>query len=291
MKIISKIIGGLGNQMFQYANGFACAKRNGWEHYLDILAYNYYFAHQGFELKNVFNCSSAIASPKILWQTVGLKYVFLHTNYKNNQYFSPKCLINEPSPNYWQDIHNIKANSYLSGYWQSLNYFDDIIYDLRQEFSFKQLLIDENLLIKNKINNSESISLHVRRGDYITNKNAFKTHGICSKNYYESAIYYLLERTQNPVFYIFSDDMRWVKNNLDIPAPAIYIDHNKGFNSHYDMQLMSICNNHIIANSSFSWWGAWLGNNPDKIVIAPKKWFADPMLNNNNLIPKTWITL
>lgn len=119
-----------------------------------------------------------------------------------------------------------------------------------------------------------SVSLHVRRGDYVRNSRTNATHGVCSIEYYQSAIEYILERVKHPILYVFSDDIEWVKQNLRTHLPTEYIDHNQGAASHFDMRLMSLCRHHVIANSSFSWWGAWLNPDPNKIVIAPRKWFA-----------------
>jgi hypothetical protein len=116
------------------------------------------------------------------------------------------------------------------------------------------------------------------------------THGLCPISYYQNAINYISAQVEQPYFFIFSDDMGWAKENLKMDLPCIYIDHNHGAESYNDMRLMSLCQHHIIANSSFSWWGAWLNASSNKIVIAPKKWFA----NNNNvkdLLPIDWITL
>jgi hypothetical protein len=125
----------------------------------------------------------------------------------------------------------------------------------------------------------------------VTNTSANNFHGLCSLEYYSSGIQYVLSRVPNATFYVFSDDIEWARANMQIPAPTIFIDHNKGKNSWEDMRLMSLCKHHIIANSSFSWWGAWLNPSPEKIVIAPSRWFADPAIPADDIIPANWIRI
>ena len=120
-----------------------------------------------------------------------------------------------------------------------------------------------------------AVSLHVRRGDYVSDPKTKAILGVCSLDYYRAAIAHIAERIESPAFFVFSDDIAWAKANLEIPFPCEYVDHNQGQQSYNDMHLMSLCKHHIIANSSFSWWGAWLNPRKDKIVIAPENWFAN----------------
>jgi hypothetical protein len=127
----------------------------------------------------------------------------------------------------------------------------------------------------------------VRRGDYINNVKNNATYGECSLDYYRAAIAYISERVVRPYFFIFSDDISWVQDNLKLDVPCQYVEHNYGVDSYNDMHLMSLCRHHIIANSSFSWWGAWLNSRPEKIVVGPRKWFV----NDNNVMdrfPADW---
>ncbi|HQS38500.1 MAG TPA: alpha-1,2-fucosyltransferase, partial [Methylotenera sp.] len=160
---------------------------------------------------------------------------------------------------------------------------------IRKDFTFKLALSVKNSAIIEQISQVNAVSLHVRRGDYVTNaKNAFI--GVCSLEYYRKAVEYVKNQVDKPVFFVFSDDIEWVKSNLPIDFPCFYIDHNHGIESFNDMRLMSHCKHHIIANSSFSWWGAWLNANSEKIVIAPQQWFANNT-NVNDLLPESWIKL
>ena len=130
--------------------------------------------------------------------------------------------------------------------------------------------------------------MHIRRGDYVSNPTTNKLHGTCSLEYYHNAVDIIAAKVSNPHFFIFSDDHEWARNNFKIDYPLTFVAHNNAGKNYEDMRLMSLCKHHIIANSSFSWWGAWLGSNPKKIVCAPRGWFKDKSLNTNDIIPSDW---
>ena len=204
--------------------------------------------------------------------------------------FRRKGFIVEPHFHYWPEIKNVPRDCYLVGYWQSEKYFRSAALGIRADFTFKSSLANRNAELAEQIGQANAVSLHVRRGDYAKNPKTNATHGLCSLDYYRAAIQYVSNRVEQPCFFIFSDDIAWVKDNLKIDFSCQYVDHNHGTKSYNDMHLMSLCQHHIIANSSFSWWGAWLNPSPEKIVIAPKKWFA----NKNNikgLFPQGWVSL
>ena len=291
--IISNIIGGLGNQMFQYAAGRACSLRLGVPLKLDTRDFSGYQLHQGFELDRLFNCHALIAADtdlaKILgWQRAKLAQRLLRRpQLKNLRY---KSYIVEPQFHYWNGINELKDNIYLDGYWQSEKYFHEYSDKIRADFTFKLPFLAQNSEIAQLVSQANAISLHVRRGDYANNPKTTAMHGLCSIEYYRAAIGYIAERVQQPHFFIFSDDIAWVKNNLRIDFPHQYINHNHGLESYNDMRLMSLCEHNIIANSSFSWWGAWLNQNAEKIVVAPKKWFASQK-DARDLLPQSWVRL
>ena len=184
-------------------------------------------------------------------------------------------------------------NKYFVGYWQSENYFNSIEKIIREHFKFKPTLSEKNLRLKKRIENSNSVSLHIRRGDYVNNASAYKTHGLCSIEYYNRAIDEIKRQVKDPIFFIFSDDPEWVKSTDFGIINFEIIDWNIGNLSYIDMQMMNCCKHNIIANSSFSWWGAWLNSNSKKIVISPKKWFANDVLNEQakNIVPNSWIKI
>lgn len=291
--IISRIIGGLGNQMFQYAVGRALSLARGQRFCLDVSEFSDYGLHQGFELMRVFDCVAEIATQNELdcvlgWQ--GLPHVRKLLARNGLSVVRSKKFVVEPHFNYWPGILDVPNDCYLMGYWQSEKYFKIVDFDLSFDFVFKRQLDGINYDLARSMSTCESVGLHVRRGDYVSNVNALAVHGVCSLDYYRRAIRYVSERLENPCFFVFSDDMDWVVENLKIDSPCYYVGFNRAENSYVDMQLMSLCRHNVIANSSFSWWAAWLNRNPEKIVVAPSKWFADGR-SAVDLVPSSWIVI
>lgn len=291
--IISDITGGLGNQMFQYAIGRSLSLKSGQTLRLDTSSFNRQALHQGFELKHVFKLAALVASQAEInevlgWQSSRLVRRLLARPAMSK--FIKKSFVVEPHFHYWSGIEKIPKQCYLYGYWQSERYFRASATEITGDFTFSQSLDSENLQLAELISKVNAVSLHVRRGDYVTNLKATITHGLCSLDYYSEAVKHISSYVVNPHFLIFSDDIDWVKENMDLNIPCTYVCHNQDLQSHIDMRLMSLCQHNIIANSSFSWWGAWLNPNPRKIVIAPKRWFVADK-NAVDLIPSTWVTL
>lgn len=291
--IISQIIGGLGNQMFQYAMGRALSLENGQPLMLDISDFDSYHLHQGFELQRIFNASILIAQPPDIQHVLGwqsphfVRWLLMRPAFSG---LRGKKFVLEPHFQYWSKVSDIQGDCYVRGYWQSEKYFQQHTAAIRQDFSFKLPLTGKNAELVSQMTQVNAISLHVRRGDYVNNSKTNSVHGVCSLDYYQAAVEYISRRVENPCFFVFSDDIPWVKKNLKIGMPCEYVDHNQGPASHLDMQLMSKCRHHIIANSSFSWWGAWLNLDPHKIVIAPRKWFSASK-NTADLLPIAWTAL
>ena len=182
----------------------------------------------------------------------------------------------------------IKGTIYLNGYWQSEKYFKNIRKTIIKDFQLRKPLIKKNKSWARKINTSNSIGIHVRRGDYITDQKTNKYHGICGINYYKKSINLIKNRIKNPIFFIFSDDYKWVKKKFSFLGNYAFFINNNNNNPPIDIKLMSLCKHNIIANSSFSWWGSWLNTNKDKIVIAPKEWFQDKKVKSQDIIPSNW---
>lgn len=291
--IVSNLIGGLGNQMFQFAAGFAASKRLSDYLKLDVSSYDSYKLHQGFELYRVFNCKADIATNSDINEILGYQSLPIIRTVVESRKFNllrKKNFIIEPSFNYWNNFVYLHKNSYLVGYWQSERYFkcyEDLI---RNEFSFKLPFSKLNAELSEQISMVNSVALHVRRGDYASNPKTAAMHGLCSVDYYNMAIQYIANQVDKPYFYIFSDDVGWATDNIKLNYPSQYVQHNTGSESYNDMRLMSLCKHNIIANSSFSWWSAWLNVNPTKIVIAPNKWFAKDV-NTTDLIPSSWVKI
>jgi hypothetical protein len=190
-----------------------------------------------------------------------------------------------------ENIYSIQDDVYFDGYWQSQKYFEDYRIDLLEIFTLKNPLHEITKKYELKINNSDSVSLHVRRGDYVTDSKTNSVHGTCNLAFYKDSVLKIKSVITDPKFFIFSDDLHWVKENFDFLAEKELIELPKEIPDHEELYLMSRCQHNIIANSTFSWWGAWLNQNPNKIVIAPKKWFNDSTIDTSDLIPPSWIRI
>lgn len=288
--IISHIIGGIGNQMFQYAAGRALSLTNSQRLLLDLSDFSNYRLHHGFELSRVFNMTAERAEVSTVHEMLKWRANRLVKKVLRRPQFiwlRGKKFVVEPHFNYWADFFNLIDDCYLSGYWQSECYFKPFESIIRQDFTFREPLSGQNSDLALEIANTQSVSLHVRRGDYVSDS----IMDVCSLEYYRKAISYIADRVERPVFYVFSDDMAWVRKNLSVTFPCTYVDHNRRAESYRDMQLMSLCSHHIIANSSFSWWGAWLNSREDKIVLAPQRWFVNDTKNVKDLFPFGWVPL
>lgn len=293
MTVYTALLGGLGNQMFQYAAGRALALRKQVPLKLDTTGFAAYRLHQGFELQRVFSCGIELASRADIRNVLGWQATPLVRRVLQKPLCSAlrkHAFVVEPHFQYWPEINHVPDACYLSGYWQSERYFKDAEAVIRADFSFRQPLSSVNEQVAEHMQRVNAVSLHVRRGDYVSDSRTHATHGVCPADYYAAAMQHMAERVDNVHFFVFSDDMQWVREYLQFEHPVDFMEHNRGEASHNDMHLMSLCKHHIIANSSFSWWGAWLNPRADKKVIAPQKWFA----NNNvtdDLYPPGWTRL
>jgi len=293
--IIVNLTGGLGNQMFQYALGRVLAQNNHDTLKLDLRSFSIFQSIdtlRTYEL-DVFQLSSRISTRRESMRLSDPNPIiivinrFLHTTFSAY----PAGFAMEKDHNFNPDIWDLRGDVYLQGFWQSEKYFSNHRELILNEFTFKSRPTRKNAILLKSINSSESVSVHVRRGDYVSNVQANKFHGTCDIGYYKKAIKDLAKKCKSPSFYVFSDDIEWCKKNLPISYPVTYVSHNQGEKSWEDMRLMSKCKHNIIANSSFSWWGAWLNTNPNKVVIAPKNWFRDKSVHTDDLIPSTWVKL
>jgi len=269
--IIVKLMGGLGNQMFQYAIGRRMAYMLSVKLRLDICGFmNYKLRTYGL---SPFNIQEDFASPE---EIAALKVIPTYIREKELFHFDPSIL-------------NLGDDIYLDGSWQSEKYFADIQAIIRQEFTVKIPQVGINKELAKQITSCESVSLHIRRGDYISNSRTNQILGICDLDYYFHCVDCLAQTIKHPYFFIFSDDHEWTRNYLKLPYPAIIVDYNKADKNYEDLRLMSQCKHHIIANSTFSWWSAWLSQNPKKIIFAPKRWFKSNAYNPKDLIPDKWV--
>ncbi|AEF53553.1 alpha-1,2-fucosyltransferase [Marinomonas posidonica] len=293
--IIVDLSGGLGNQMFQYA----CARSLSIELNLPLKVVYGSLAsqtvHNGYELNRVFGLDLEFATENDMQKNLG----FFLSKPILRKIFSKKPLNNlkfqnffpENSFNYNSSLFSyIKDSGFLQGYWQTEKYFLNHKSQILKDFCFVNMDDETNISIANDIQSGHSISIHVRRGDYLTNLKAKAIHGHCSLDYYLKAIEFLQEKIGESRLFIFSDDPEWVSENIATRFSDVsVIQHNRGVKSFNDMRLMSMCDHHIIANSSFSWWGAWLNPSQNKKIIAPKNWFVTDKMNTIDLIPSSWI--
>jgi hypothetical protein len=193
----------------------------------------------------------------------------------------------EPYFEFDPKLHQINGDLVIEGYWQSERYFADIADRLRHELQPIHPPPNEVSGLLDQIAKENSVSLHVRRGDYISCSRAAAHFFVCDLAYYERAVAMVAERVLNPVFFVFSDDPAWVAKELRIDFPMVLASRPQSWPDYEDLRLMSHCMHHIIANSSFSWWGAWLNPNSNKIVVAPSRWFRVEK-NTKDLIPPGW---
>lgn len=290
--IITQLNGGLGNQLFQYAIARKLAIDNNTNVLLDVSLYDTYKL-RNFSLEPFsFNQEKANEFQLKIFNEGKINSRIEHFFYKIiRKVYKPVSII-ETTLEFQHSVAELKySNVYLQGYWQSEKYFIDIRKQLLEDFKIKNSLSGINLELSEKIIKSNSISVHIRRGDYVTNVHNLSVHGICGLDYYEKGIEYLTKNVSNPELFVFSDDMEWVRENLKVNIPITYVDNNDALTDYEDLRLMSQCKHNIIANSSFSWWGAWLNTNINKLVIAPKNWFVDQSLNAKDIIPTSWIKM
>lgn len=290
MTVTVRLIGGLGNQLFQYAAARALALRRGAQVKLDLTAFESYGLRR-YELAS-YPIAAGIATAEelqaigkeqpasgLLARLVGqLKASRLH-HYREPSYnFDPR-LAEQPLP------------LLMDGYWQSERYFLDFAGVLRAELTPQEPLEAVNAELAERIRATTAVSLHVRRGDYVSDAHTNAYHGVCSLDYYRAAVAHIRERVPEAQLFVFSDDHDWTRDNLKLDLPTSYVTANSADKGFRDLQLMSMCKHHIIANSSFSWWGAWLNPSPDKIVAAPKRWFAKGGNDTRDLLPPAWVQL
>lgn len=271
-KIIINLIGGVGNQMFQYALGYAISKRTGFPLYIDLSSFKEYKA-RNYELEK-FNCELNIVSRE-------------DCDKLNKKHFFEKTLYKDKKKTFNPDVLNVNHSVYLKGFWQSEKYFLDIREDILNIFSFKNYDFIKNQALLDEIKASNSISVNLRLGDYINNETIKKEHFVCRKKYYKNALTYIASHIESPVFYVFSDDLELAKKYL--PKGFDYKFANTD-NWQEDLYFMQNAKHNIVANSSFSWWAAWLNRNPDKIVVAPDRWFtSSAKICDKDHVPDDWV--
>ncbi len=296
---IVKMIGGLGNQMFQYAFWLALRQQNSLAK-LDLSGFSAYTLRtpglsRAFSIVTDSHTASKkeIARLKDNGRNLRFRKLIGRLLFANPNRFIRKSHFVEPNfSDYYPEVF-ARHGVYLDGYWQNEKYFSAIAVQVREAFQWKSVPA-KNMEAARQIEAENSVAVHVRRLDRPGNLKEFFFRlrlqlmwRVCSRKYYSAAIAYMKVHTVHPRFYIFTDQAGWVKKHLPLNDGMILVDWNRGENSHWDMFLMTRCKHNIISMSSFGWWGAWLNPNPGKIVIAPRKW-ALRFTKEINLIPPSW---
>jgi hypothetical protein len=286
--ITVSLLGGMGNQLFQYAAGFALAARHGAELRLDCTWFR--GRPERWYSLDAFSISGRVATDEEL-RRAGLRYPgalsrgLARVGFKRlGQTRGQVC---EPGFPYWPGFRELPDGTCLAGYWQSERYFEDVAEAIRRECAVRAQPDADNQRALEQIGDCEAVALHVRRGDYATDPRVQAFHGMTPLEYYQTAVERMLAHLKDPVFFLFSDDPDWVRQNLVIGARTVHLSHNGTKRDFEDLRLMSACRHHVIANSSFSWWGAWLGQRPGQRVIAPARWFRNGP-DTRDLIPARW---
>ena len=293
--VITSLNSGLGNQMFQFAAGKSLAHHLKSELLLDITWFKQSDKAQtprSFELM-VYPIKDQIAKEEVIDQLIrpsskGILNRLKHKINRNRPIHNQWSFI-EPHFHFYSDFFKAKVPVQLDGYWQSEKYFQSISEEIRTLFSLEIPENDPNYKWVQLINSQiQAVSLHVRRGDMVKNPEVAKIHGSCNLDYYKRAMSFIESKVEHPTYFIFSDDIAWCKEHLNSKFPIEFVTGNEGDRSYWDIQLMRHCKHNIIANSSFSWWGAWLNNAHNKIVVAPINWFNHTESDTKDLIPNTW---
>ncbi|MDB5799547.1 MAG: hypothetical protein JWL63_486 [Rhodocyclales bacterium] len=290
-EVVVALKGGLGNQIFEYAAGMSLSRRLGVLLCLDVSAYEdpreRHFALAPFELPE-----PVVKRDLHRWGRGSL----VDRIYRRlaRQLGLQRCglpVFSERSYGYDQRFELVRNAVLLDGYFQSPRYFHDIADEVRARFADPRALSVASQQMLDLIRSTDAICVHVRRGDYVTNPAANRVHGLCEMSYYTEGLAIAGEGLLAPHCFIFSNDADWVRENMHLQYPVTVVDINGEDAAHEDLWLMSACRSFVIANSSLSWWGAWLGRHPAKRVVAPLQWFKGLEMDTSSLIPADWIRI
>jgi hypothetical protein len=292
--IIANLTGGLGNQLFQYCCARAVAELRRTQLKLDCSELtrdqNRSYSLGAWNVAERFASSADLIALRIRHR--------IDSAVHPRKPFYRRYLVVEQDLRFDRRIlEDSPPSCLLVGYWQTEQYFTPIENIIRSELTLRRVVSEESARVADAIKRTDSVFVHIRRGDYVRDAQTQATHGSCSPAYYAAAARYVLERAADAHFFVFSDEPEWAKANLRLGGPMTVVDHNKPGDAHQpgqeheDMWLMAQCRHAIIANSSFSWWGAWLNPERDRIVIAPSSWTTTPKYESPDRLPGRWITL
>lgn len=287
-KVVVRLVGGLGNQMFQYAAARAVALSNQVPLSLDtswfINADDRRYALAPFHIDAVLVPSTLHSKPSGRWvKLLSRLGVRLGMGNSGLPRYVEKRFTFDPA------VAALQAPIYLDGYFQSEKYFERVRRQIASEFTLRSEPSPQTRDMLLWINEVDSICVHIRRGDYVSNSATHAYHGICSLDYYRAGLEIVCQGLDRPHCFVFSDDPEWVRENFQANLPFTSVDIHGAQEAHEDLRLMAACRRFVIANSSLSWWGAWLGSRNGKIVVAPKRWFQSGNNDTRDLIPAGWL--
>jgi hypothetical protein len=275
--LIIKIHYGLGNQLFQYAFGRSLSLRKKIPFFLDVHFYRSQqqsSEHPRLYQLDQFNIKENIISDEDVSS-------FINPDFWQRRSANLGCLIKpyykrrivyERGLSFDKHMWEVEDDVYLAGYWQDLRYFADVEDVIRKDLSFKNEAVGENKEMLSRLLNVESVGIHVRRGDYLTDEKTIELAGVADLPYYNGALSFMNAKLTNPQYFVFTDDPDWVRTHFDVEVQFELVTINGQDKGYEDLHLLSHCRHQVISNSSFGWWGAWLNNHPGKIVVAPKVW-------------------
>lgn len=288
--VIVKLIGGLGNQLFQYATARRVAYVNNVPLKLDLSAFENYTLRQ-YRL-NHFNIAADIASSEEVarLKNRGVEGIASRVTAAIRPSRRP-YVVREQSLDFDPSVLKLTGDVYLEGYWASEKYFQDIEPTIREELRIIAEPSAVNLAMAERIRQVPAVSVHIRRGDFVSSWRTRRVHGTCSMSYYATAVDRMAQMIGEPHLFVFSDEPQWALDNFRSDHPITFVTHNTADEDYEDLRLISLCKYHIIANSTFSWWGAWLNTEPDKIVIGPRVWLQGLRYDAKDLFPEGWIRI
>jgi hypothetical protein len=289
--VLVHLLGGLGNQMFQYAAARAVAVRCNAPLVLDA-SWMSDGAQRQFALRP-FHIKAEILQPAPSRSPLNLS-LWRFARRLNRRFAARKLgapIYREKSFRYDAGVQSRRAPVYLYGYFQSEKYFADCTDVIVEDFQIAAPPRPAARKLLDRIEASDAICLHIRRGDYVTDPSVNAFHGLCPLDYYHRGLEEVAGRLSRPECFIFSDDPGWVRENLKLDVPMTVVDIHGPDEAHEDLRLMAACHSYVIANSSLSWWGAWLGCRPGKRVVAPRQWFGSSRGDASDLVPGHWVRL
>jgi Glycosyl transferase family 11 len=295
--ILLRLIGGMGNQLFQYAAATTLAKQLNTFVKLDLSLLTIrpndpHHVARDYEL-HAFDIKEEFATEEEIKFFNPLPKTFLaRVKNKIRTIVAPPQLYLQPDHGYDANFFRQKDNTCIVGSFQSEKFFDRVHDEIKTMYRFKKKVDAISANVLKQIETTNSVCLHVRRGDYVSNAHYSELIGAKTTDYYYNGLTEILKLQTDVTVFIFSDDIAWCKQNIKLNVPMIFMDDVVCSTDHHiQLNLMSRCKHFIISNSSFSWWAAWLGNYKNKIVIAPKVWFADGSQRESDIIPDRWVKM